>query len=133
MFQKFSTGPCFLSQGLKSFCKKFNVETVYCTVGDHRANGLVETIVHNIKTKLLAVSFDLPKPTLNSSIEKIICNLRIMKQRSKECTPFKKYFDRTANTRSKNQIFFDNRLDEGNSIISDQREKNWELYDGVQD
>ena len=45
MSQKFSTGPCFLSHGLKSFCKEFNVEIFYCTKGDHRANGLVETIV----------------------------------------------------------------------------------------
>ena len=81
----------------------------------------------------MAVLFDLPKPTFNSSTEKNIWNLRIMKQPSKDCTPFEKHFDRTANTRSKNQIFFDNRLDKGKSIISDQREKNWELYDGVQD
>ena len=110
---------CFISQGLKSFCEKFNVETFYCTVGDHRANGLEEIIIYNIKSKLLAMSFDLPKPTLNSPIEKIIWNLRIMKQPSKEFTPFKKHFDRTANTRSKNLIFFDNCLDKGKSIISD--------------
>ena len=68
-------------------------------------------MVYTIKSKLLAISFNLPKPSLNSLIEKIIWNLRIKKQASTGCTPFEKHFNRTANTRQKNLISFDNRLD----------------------
>ena len=41
----------------------------------------------------------------------------------------KKNFNRTANTRWKKLIFFDNRLDQGKSVLSDQRAKKWELPD----
>ena len=77
--------------------------------------------------------FELPKPSLNSLIKKIICNLRITKQPSNGCTPFEKHFTGTANTRWKNLISFDNRLDKGKSILSDQRARNWELHDGAED
>ena len=65
-------GSCFLSHDFKNFCKKFIIEIIYCTFGDHRPNGLVERLVYTIKSKLLALSFELPKPALNSSIEKLI-------------------------------------------------------------
>ena len=58
------------SNDFKNFCEKFNIEIIYCTVGDHRSNGLVERLVYTIKSKLLAMLFELPKPSLNSSIEK---------------------------------------------------------------
>ena len=66
-------------------------------------------------------------------IEKIIWNLRIKKQASTGCTPFEKHFNRTANTRQKNLISFDNRLDKGKSILSNRRGRNWELHDGAED
>ena len=75
-------GSCFLSHNFKKFCEKFNIEIIFCTVGDHRSNGLVERLVYTIKSKLLAMSFELPKPALNSSIGKVIWNLRISKQAS---------------------------------------------------
>ena len=51
---------CFLSHDFKNFCKNYNFETIYCTIGDHRSNGLVERLVYTVKSKLLAMSFDLP-------------------------------------------------------------------------
>ena len=62
-------GSCFSSHDFKNFCKKINIEIIYCTVGDHRSKGLVERLVYTIKSKLLEKSFELPKPALNSSIE----------------------------------------------------------------
>ena len=120
---------CFSSQDFKNFCKKYNIEIIYCTVDDHRSNGLVERLVYTIKSKFLAMSFDLPKPSLNSSIEIIIWNLRTWKQASTGCTPFEKHFNRTANTRWKNLVSFDDRLDKEKSILSNRRSSNLELHD----
>ena len=79
------------------------------------------------------MSFDLPKPSLNSSIEKIIYKLKTTKQASTGCNPFEKHLKRTANTRWKNLFSFDDRLDKGKSILSNRRASNWELHDGAED
>ena len=65
-------GSCFLSYDFKTFCEKYNIEIIYSTVGDHRSNGLVERLVFTVKSNLLTKSFDLPKPSLNSLIEKLV-------------------------------------------------------------
>ena len=109
------------------------MEIVYCTVGDHRSNGLVERLVYTIKSKLLAMSFELPKPSLNESIEKIIWNLRISKQSAIGCTPFEKHFNRVANTRWKNLMSNIDHSDKGKAIRSKDRATNWELHDGAED
>ena len=127
-------GSCFLSQDfLKIFRKKINIEIIYCTVGNRSLNGLVERQVYRKKPKLLEISFDLPKSSLNSSIEKIIMNLRTTKPAPAGSIPFEKHFNRTANTRWKNLISFDDRLDKGESILSNRRASNWELHDRAED
>ena len=93
----------------------------------------MERLVYTGSSKLLAMSFDLPKPLLNSSIQKIIWNLRITKQSTIGCTPFEKHFNRTANTRWKNRISFNNRLDKGKWRARNWRARNWELHDGAED
>ena len=109
------------------------MEIIYCTVDDHRSNGLVERLVHTIKSKLLAMSFELPKPLLNESIEKIIWNLRISKQSAIGCTPFEKHFNRVANTRWKKPMSDIDHLDKGKATMSKDRATNWELHDGAED
>ena len=54
------------------FFEKLNIENFYCTKGDHRSNGLVERLVHTVKIRFLAIFYELPKLTLEFSIEKII-------------------------------------------------------------
>ena len=108
------------------------MENIYCTVGDHRTNGLVERLAYTITSKLLAMSFELPKPSLIESIEKVIWNLRISKQSAIGCTPFEKHFNRAANTRWKNLMFDFDHLDKGKDIISKDRATNWELHDGAE-
>ena len=49
---------CFTSQDYKLFCNSFKIKLIFCTVGDHRSNGLVEKLVHTVKIKLLAMSLD---------------------------------------------------------------------------
>ena len=77
------------------------------------------------------MSFELPKPSLNESIEKQVWNLRILKQSAIGCTPFEKIFDRVANTRWKNLMSDIDHLDKGKAIISKDRATNWELHDGA--
>ena len=109
------------------------MEIIYCTVGDHRSNGLVEKLVYTIKSILLAMSFELPKPSRNESIEKIIWNLRITKQSAISCTPFEKHFNRVANTKWKNLMSNIDHLDKGKAIMPKDRATNWELHDGAED
>ena len=47
---------CFTSQDFKLFCDSNNNKIIFCTVGDHRSNGLVEKLTHTVKVKLLAIS-----------------------------------------------------------------------------
>ena len=35
---------CFTSQDFKLFCNSFNIKLIFCTVGDHRYDGLVENL-----------------------------------------------------------------------------------------
>ena len=52
----FLHGIPYLSQDFKLFCVSNNIKIIFCTVGDHRSNGLVEKLVHTVKIKLLAIS-----------------------------------------------------------------------------
>ena len=79
------------------------------------------------------MSFDLPKPPLNESIEKIIWNLRISKQSAIGSTPFEKRFNRVANTRWENLMSDIDHLDKGKAIKSKDRATNWELHEGAED
>ena len=79
------------------------------------------------------MSFEVPKPSLNDSIEKIIWNLRISKQTAIGCTPFEKHFNRVANTRWKSLMSNIDHLDKGKAIMSKERAANWELHDGAED
>ena len=126
-------GSCFLSHDFKNFCEKINMENIYCTVATTDPMGLVEKLVYTIKSKLLAMSFELPKPSLNESIEKIIWNLRISKQSAIGCTPFEKHLNRVANTRWKNLMSDIDHLYKGKAIMFKNRATNWELHDGAED
>ena len=58
-----TTRPAFFSQDFKLFCNSFNIKLIFCTVGDHRSNGLVEKLVHTVKVYLLAMSLKQQKST----------------------------------------------------------------------
>ena len=91
-------GSCFTSFDFRNFCEKKNIKLILCTVGDHRSNGVVERLIYTVKAKLLAMSFNDPKPSLNTAIDKIIWNIRSTKQSSIGCSPFSKHFNRSPNT-----------------------------------
>ena len=91
-------GSCFNSFDFRNFCEKNNSKLILCTVGDHRSNGVVERLIYTVKAKLLAMSFNDPKRSLNTAIDKIIWTIRSTKQSSIGCSPFSKHFNRSPNT-----------------------------------
>ena len=82
---------CFNSQDFKLFCNSFNIKLIFCTVGDHRSNGLVEKLLHTVEIKILARYFT--TPTLQLAISKIIWNLRSSFQSKIKCSPFEIHFN----------------------------------------
>ena len=44
---------CFTSQDFKLICDSNNIKMIFCTVGDHRSNGLVEKLLHTVKINYL--------------------------------------------------------------------------------
>ena len=89
---------CFTSQDFKLFCDSNKIKIIFCTVGDHRSNGLVEKLVHTVKIKLLAISQEHQKCTLQNAVSKTIWNLRSSYQSKIKCSPFEIHYNRKPNT-----------------------------------
>ena len=83
------------------------------------------TLIYTIKAKLLAMSFNEPKPTLNAAIDKIIWNLRSTKKSSNGCSPFSKQFNRSPNTFWKSLV--------SQSVRSRVTAQNWGEDDTIED
>ena len=127
---------CFTSQDFKSFCDSNNIKIIFCTVGDHRSNGLVEKLVHTVKVKLLAISKEHHKTTLQNAVSKIIWNLRSTFQSKIKCSPFEIHYNRKPNTIWKQLASGKPSfgiLDKGKSILSKDRAKDWNADDRIED
>ena len=117
---------CFTCQDFKSFCDSNNIKIIFCTVGDHRSNGLVEKLAHTVKIKLLAISEEHDKSTLQNAVSKIIWNLRSSYQSKIKCSPFEIHYNRKPNTIWKQLASGKPSfgiLDKGKSILSKERAK----------
>ena len=127
---------CFTSQDFILFCNFFNIKLIFCTVGDHRSNGLVDKLVHTVKIKLLAMSIEQQRLTLQFAISKIVWNLRSSCQSKIKCSPFEIHFNRKPNTIWK-QLASSNLsggfLDKGKSILSKERAFDWNADDRIED
>ena len=88
-------GSSFFSNDFRNFCENNNINLILCTVGDHRSNGVVQRLICTVKAKLISMSFNEPKPSLSTAIDKIIWNIRSTKQSSIGCSPFSKHFNRS--------------------------------------
>ena len=127
---------CFTSQDFKLFCDSNNIKIIFCTVGDHRSNGLVEKLVHTVKIKLLAISKEHQKCTLQNAISKITWNLRSSYQSKIKCSPFEIHYNRKPNTIWKQLASGKPSfgiLEKGNSILSKKRAKDWNADDRLED
>ena len=124
---------CFIWNEIKNFCEKNNINLVSCTVGDHRSNGVIEHLIYTVKAKVLAMSSNKAKPTLNAAIDKIISNLRSTKQPFIGCSPFCEHFNRSPNTFWKSLVSRAIGLDKGKSILSKERAQDWISNDTTED
>ena len=79
------------------------------------------------------MSFNDPKPSSNTAIDKIIWNIRSTKQSSIGCSPFSKHFNRSANTFWKSLVPHAISLDKGKSILSMDRVQDWGADDAFKD
>ena len=126
-------GSCFISSDFRNFCEKINIKLILCTVGDHRSNGVLERLIYTVNAKLLAMSFNDPKPSLNTAIDKIIWNIHSTKQSSIGCSPFSEHFNRSPNTFWKSLVSHAISLDKGKSILSKDRAQDWGADDAFED
>ena len=101
-------GSCLLVSILKTSATRTNFKLILCTV---------ERLIYIVKAKLLAMSFNQPKSSSNTSIEKIIWNIRSTKQSSIVCSPFARHFNRSPNTFWKFLVSHTISLDKGKSIL----------------
>ena len=126
----------FTSQDFKLFCDSNNIKIIFCTVGDHRSNGLAEKLVHLVKIKLLAISKEHQKCTLQNAVSKIIRNLRSTYQSKIKFSPFEIHYNRKPNTIWKQLASGKPSfgiLDKGKSILSKERAKDWNADDRLED
>ena len=119
---------CFTSQDFKLLCDSNNFKIIFCSVGDHRFNGLVEKLVHTVQIKLLAMAQETQKCTLQNAVSKIIWKLRSSYQSKIKCPPFEVHFNKKPKTIWK-QLASGNPsigiLDKVKSILSKERAKDW--------
>ena len=71
------------------FCDPNNIKLIFCLVGDHRSDGIIEKLVHTVK--LLAMAHEDQKRTLQDGVSKIIWNLRSSYQSEIKCSPFEMF------------------------------------------
>ena len=109
-------------------------------MGDHRSNGLVGKLVHTVKIKLLAISHEYHKCTLQNAVSKIIWNLRSSYQSKIKCSSFEIHYNRKPITIWKQLASGKPSfgiLDKGKSILSKEWAKDWNsdyrLEDGYLD
>ena len=127
---------CFTSQDFELFCDSNNIKIIFCTVGDHRSNKLVEKLVHTVKIKLLAILQEHQKCTLQNAVSKVIWNLCSSYQTKIKSSPFEIQYNRKPNTiwkqlaSGKPSIGI---LDKGKSILSKERANDWKLDDRLED
>ena len=79
------------------------------------------------------MSLNEPKPSLNTSIDKIIWYIRSTKQSSIGCSPFARHFNRFPNTFWKSLVSHAISLDKGKSILSKDRAQDWGADDAFED
>ena len=58
---------CFKNHDFKMFGDSNHIKVKFCTVGDHRSDGLVEKIVLSVTFRLLAVVQDFQNYTLQDA------------------------------------------------------------------
>ena len=92
---------CLIGHQVKTFCNKNNIEIIEAPVNDHRAIGLVESLIQTIKNRLACIKEEKLATHafhVKHALKIIIHQLRICKQRTTKISPFEAHFGRKPNT-----------------------------------
>ena len=90
---------CQTGQQIKAFCSQNNIQLIEAPIHDHRAIGLVERLIQTIKNRLACIKTAARNQfNVKASINSIIYQLRICRQKTINVSPFEAHFGRKANT-----------------------------------
>ena len=88
-----------MGQQIKAFCSFNNIQLIEAPINDHRAIGLVERLIQTIKNRLACFKTAARNQfNVKTSINSIIYQLRVCRQKSVNVSPFEAHFGRKANT-----------------------------------
>ena len=83
----------------KAFCSQNNIQLIEAPIHDHRAIGLVERLIQTIQNRLACIKTAARNQfNMKASINSIIYQLRICRQKTINVSPFETHFGRKANT-----------------------------------
>ena len=90
---------CQTGQQIKAFCNQNNIQLIEASIHDHRAIGLVERLIQTIKNRLACIKTAARNHfNLKASINSIIYQLHICRQKTINNSPFEEQFGRKAKT-----------------------------------
>ena len=90
---------CQTGQQIKAFCSQNNIQLIEAPIQGHRAIGLVERLIQTIKNRLACIKTAAQNQfKVKASINSIIYQLRICRQKTINISPFEANFGRKANT-----------------------------------
>ena len=92
---------CLVGCQLKTFCNRNHIEIIEAAVNDHRAIGLVETIIKPIKNRLASIKEEKSAKTsfnLKHAVKINFHQLRNCKKRTTKNLPFEEHFGRKPNS-----------------------------------
>ena len=90
---------CQTGQQVKTFCSQNNIQLIEAPIHDHRAIDLVERLIQTIKNRLDCIKTAARNHfSVKASINSIIYQLRICRQKTINISPFEAHFGRKANT-----------------------------------
>ena len=90
---------CQNGHQIKAFCSQNNIQLIEAPIHDHRAIGLVERLFQTIKNSSACIKTAARNQfNLKASINSIIYQLRICRQKTIIISPFEAHFGRKANT-----------------------------------
>ena len=96
---RFDQARCQTGHRIKTFCNQNNIQLIEAPIHDHRAIGLVERLIQTIKNRLACIKTAAQNRfKMKASINSIIYQLRICRQKTIGISPFEAHFGRKANT-----------------------------------
>ena len=88
----------FKGKAMKKFCIENNIEQKFCPVGDHRGCGLVERTIQTIKRRLGVMLLEENVKSIKLCLSRIIRDMRWIKQKTIQKSPFEAHFGRLPKT-----------------------------------